>query len=934
MYSRMRKKNLFSILFPIIIISITLLLSIPSISAYTSRTESSETICINNICNQKIYAGVEFIEEDGEWKRWTEAKSLKDKGYKVNFLEVDEDYPLEVVDFNATSITVDLKKWTILNKNIPLRIWEKNSSSKVSDFKDTYKKVKEDNEKFNLLDLGSKRKTYNFNIGDVLEFGPNSTTLSLSGGNITDDTYVYDQAPDTNYGTGNDLLLAEAGGVEEMEIYIGFNISLIPTGASIEKGEVALYMTQNTLDAGRSFDGTASRITGLWNETGTTWNNKPTFTGSYGVVSFDSSSPTSTWYTWDVNQSIKDMMAISNESVNITIQGGNAVSTGVTDYVNFDSSEDTYYPILNITYSILNISLESPDDNAEFLNGTNIQFNISLVAGAYDLANLTLYIDGISNETLTMAGSTNLSTFIKNSISVGSHNWSAIACDIGGNCLSSLTRDLTITNYEVNSESYPTETIEGSTESFVINISITESPPETANLIYNNTINPATFSISGSDYYITEILTIPSVGVDSNVSFFWNILLNNGEEINTTSRNVTVRDLKIDNCTTNSILLMNLTLFDEETLAQLTSGDNFSIEVDLDIFSLGSSTPLIEFSNSTIATNPYQICLNSTLNDTEYRLDSIISYQSDDRVKEYYHIQNNTLKNSTLSQNINLYDLLTTDSQEFLITFKDESFSTVNDAIIQINRFYVDEGISRTVEIPKTDDNGQTLGHFDDDNVIYNLIVSKNGTVLGIFDNILAVCTDATTGDCTINLNAFQSGTPLIDVSEIGDITYTMLFNSTERTIKVSFTSTDGGTKLILLNTTLFDQFGNENVCSDSLTSSSGSLTCNIPTSFGNVTVISDLFSNGRLVTSRIYTISVDMKEVFGGNYIVMVLIMVMTIPLMFITSTGGVVIGLILGLAMAMLLLMGGSSFIGITSSIMWLVISSGIILWRVTKE
>lgn len=350
----------------IILISIISVGTVSALDSSKEYTATTETSCSNGLCHQTIYSGTEFVNEDGVWKHWTDAKSLKDKGFKVKVLETDEDYPLEVVDFNATSITVDLKKWTILNKNIPLKLWEKNSSSRKSDFKNTFKKVKDINEKFTILDLGSKRRTYDFAVGDILEFGPSSTTIILTDGNIIGDVYTYEQYPDTNYDTEY-ILLGSAPVVESMEGYLGFNISSMTSGKFLLSADMSLYLTQNTLDVGHTFNMTASRITGEWNETGTTWNNAPAFTGSYGKLTATSGTAINTYYDWNVTTPVSDILDLGYKTVNITIQTSEEVNTEVTDYLRYNSRTAgsnvpkltiTYLEFVNITYP-LNITYSS-----------------------------------------------------------------------------------------------------------------------------------------------------------------------------------------------------------------------------------------------------------------------------------------------------------------------------------------------------------------------------------------------------------------------------------------------------------------------------------------------------------------------------------------------------------------------------------------------
>jgi len=118
----MKSLKNFTLLFGILLLTLIVL---PVVSAETTYTPTTETTCSDGTCTQIIYSGVEYVEEKGEWKHWTEAKSLKDKGFEITILEDDKDYKLEVVDFNATSITVDLNPngLSIFSNDVPVRIW-------------------------------------------------------------------------------------------------------------------------------------------------------------------------------------------------------------------------------------------------------------------------------------------------------------------------------------------------------------------------------------------------------------------------------------------------------------------------------------------------------------------------------------------------------------------------------------------------------------------------------------------------------------------------------------------------------------------------------------------------------------------------------------------------------------------------------------------
>jgi hypothetical protein len=60
-----------------------------------------------------------------------------------------------------------------------------------------------------------------------------------------------------------------------------------------------------------------------------------------------------------------------------------------------------------------------------------------------------------------------------------------------------------------------------------------------------------------------------------------------------------------------------------------------------------------------------------------------------------------------------------------------------------------------------------------------------------------------------------------------------------------------------------------------------------------------------------------------------------MTLVLIFISSSVGIVIGAVLGILFAIVLnLVSGGSIIGVTSIFMWFLIGAGIIIWKITKS
>jgi len=602
---------------------------------------------------------------------------------------------------------------------------------------------------------------------------------------------------------------------------------------------------------------------------------------------------------------------------------------------------------LHMYPSVLSVSptLRNPNDGMNTTN-SSLLFGGSAAVSSGNLTNMTAYVwDSDSNllakETNIVTGEISNSTNITiSNLQINNNNlWNILACadnSSGAVICNFAPSNRTFSIIMKQDDSFfNNHTTEGSLEIFLLNITVPSANSlSTTDLVYNGTAYTSTKTDLGdSKWQLKNELTIPTITTQTNFSFFWNVTLDNGFEFNTQYFNQSVIQLGLDNCSSYSILILNYTLMDEETL-KLVNG---TIEVNVQLSSVGIFNPLSNFSTSFTDMNPSsQICIaNKTLNNTEFRMDTTTKYESTDGVVEYHHIQNFSLNNRTIPQNILLYDLNATDSQEFKIIFKDTSFTVVENALIDITRFYIDEGIFRSVEIAKTSSSGQALGHFVLGDVIYTLIVSKEGVVLATFENIAAVCDDVSIGNCIINLNAFASGTLPIDFETESGLSSTLTFDEDTRIVKSIFSTLSGASATINLSAVKFDRLGNETVCSTQLITSSGTIQCEVPESFGNITIIARLSKDDDLVKLSTFSIKEDASEIFGKDGMVFLLVMIIILPLMIISSTIGMIIAAMIGIVFAMLLnFFEGGSFFGVGATFLWLVIAGGIIIWKIAQK
>jgi hypothetical protein len=232
--------------------------------------------------------------------------------------------------------------------------------------------------------------------------------------------------------------------------------------------------------------------------------------------------------------------------------------------------------------------------------------------------------------------------------------------------------------------------------------------------------------------------------------------------------------------------------------------------------------------------------------------------------------------------------------------------------------------------LPKTGAEGYTIAHLIPSEAIYNIIVLKNGVVLATFEDIVANCQSQVLEDCDLNLNSYSTSTLPNSFKTNDDLTFTLTYNETTRDVESITSVISGGVSEIKLNVTLFDNIGNKTICSDSLVGSGGALSCTVPASYGNSTVIAVLFKDGVRVGQTTIKIKVDPKNIYGSNLLFIALFSIFIIIGIAITDnpmTYGIIfiIGVI---SMFALNIVYTPSFIGVGATVLWLVIAVALIL------
>ena len=381
---------------------------------------------------------------------------------------------------------------------------------------------------------------------------------------------------------------------------------------------------------------------------------------------------------------------------------------------------DTAYPLITIDHPYTYLGFENLTGSNYSLNYTvtesfpkNCWFNYnqtnrtipcttnSTFSGAINFSNITLY----ANDT---SGNTN-STFV---------DWKW---------------------YFFSGGTDKTTTAEGDTVEFRLEINLTNTPTIDATLNFNNTrYTPDTITATANQYIFLKELTIPSNTGNSTgyiQSWNWNFTISEDATQNTSNtsfQDLIVYEVGLDNCAVYGDIILNFTIKDESLFTDINSSyDWTTTEVDVDLFSRKNTSLTWQYSNTfTNETNiticmPYEI-LNSTIG-IEYGMNLTTKFKTNGYVEEFYQLVNQTISNTTTQIDINLMDLLATDSTTIIVSVKDEIDTLIKGAVVQLLRYFVGDGVWRVVESVKTNGDAVALFHVIEEDQLYRVNVTFDG---------------------------------------------------------------------------------------------------------------------------------------------------------------------------------------------------------------
>jgi len=458
--------------------------------------------------------------------------------------------------------------------------------------------------------------------------------------------------------------------------------------------------------------------------------------------------------------------------------------------------------------------------------------------------------------------------------------------------------------------------------------------------LHGHNYGEGTKAVTTNKITFTQNIIIPSgsgneTGID--LDWEWDFNIQNSTTIilsDTENGDINVINVTISDDCGSKYIFLNWTLYDQgdKTVVNVTAPNTAKVEIDLRISSLYNPTGQYwEYSNTWTDTQTKQLCVpHSLLNETSYKIEWIMGYDSNDRVREFHYLDNGVLDktgsfNSHTEKDLELFNLKSADSTTFLFKFTNENNQNVPSAIVHVYRKYIGEGIFLEVERGKQDSGGETHIHLVEEDVIYYFMITEEGVILFTSTVYHAKCLAQ---PCQITLTASKKETDW-DVFDNEGGKYTISSVKATRTATVEF-DLEGNVSTITASLYKYDGVNPIQITNNSLTASSGSIDLVAPLVYGNDTFFVTVHREESFVKSGWADFTEGGRDYFGTFGAVLGALIVLTLILMAVSEGAGIIIFSILGLIIIRIMQLVDLSWMALIS----IICAGGIIMWKLVNR
>lgn len=359
---------------------------------------------------------------------------------------------------------------------------------------------------------------------------------------------------------------------------------------------------------------------------------------------------------------------------------------------------------------------------------------------------------------------------------------------------------------------------------FQINVSYDDvMADQFAYLNYNNTRYPATITTQGNNRSFVVNIQPPNVGTSTSINFFWEMNMTNTTNViyfNTSTQSQSVTDLSVltvaPHCSAGLFPAFTFNIFDEGNISVMNTSVEYNVK-----YGTASNTSSYTVYGSIASAHDFSICVNETTSSYVVGLGEI-QYGGSGYSEERFYIFNGVAVSNQTTTNHSLLDLYASDGSSFLFRARETTLIPLQNHFLSLLRWYPDLDEYKISEIGRTDENGEVVMKVYEEDVDYRIgVYNSTGSLLKLTDPTRMVCL---VDPCEVDI--FTTETTGLDVL-LGIETNLTWLNDT-KTFK--FIYNDPSQDTTLMNLTVYKDTAERStlICSDTSTSFTGILTCDV----------------------------------------------------------------------------------------------------------
>ena len=526
---------------------------------------------------------------------------------------------------------------------------------------------------------------------------------------------------------------------------------------------------------------------------------------------------------------INGLTTSSFYNVSITNPTGYYYNTSISNYLTNSSNSTNVIVVSLVPYlSDVNFTVMNFSNSAQLLS-FNISYNSSLgeFTGSSSVGSLVTTVRAGANYSVRINTSVGYVSLLS-SVSTSAHNFSVNA-----------------PNFTIVS----TPSSASETDQLYFAISVPQNDDSQygfINLFFNGTSYNMTKTGVGNSFLYERYLVAPSVNVAGSFTYNFSFTVNNFLH-KTNSFSLSVTDASISLCTLPSgsgNVSLNFTIFDENNVTIRLNAD---LEADILIYGSDRANG-VQFNFIGTGSSSYLICLYPS--NLSIQADAVFKYTVPTGFTHFYFLNNATLTNIT--NHINAYNYNgTTGTSDLKGTVRlGSNYQPMQNVFASMERHYIGEGVWRVVQMDQSGVFGTIFFNIIEQTTEYRFVFrDNNNTLIKSTGTVKFVCES---GICE-PIFLLNPGEAAATPNEAG---FSASMNNATGIVTVNFNDPTGLTqqvRVIVSKETMTDHIV---ICDNSLSSASGTITCNVSQYSGSAIVqayVTDSTGTSADYTSFIY---------------------------------------------------------------------------------